>query len=185
MDARKERRGRKGGTANAGAFYAQAMLGKWYTTESVKAHFESKGVTLHYQEARAIFDALRRSKCYPCEEKSGPKGRKGHVRPMISFTEKKEEITDVPNFFKSICSESIRSYFTSFLITRQEQEQMRTIRRTYDIGDKNLMNVAKIHADKKPIKFDGTPFSIVAWDREGKSIRVLFKEIPREEAIAC
>lgn len=176
MDARKERRGRKGGTANAGAFYNYATKGKWYSTSSIKAYFESKGVTLHYQEARAIFDALRRCKCYPTEEKQGPKGRKGHVRPFIKFIEKKPDVLDVPYDFKEICGQSIKEYLINFLLTRKENEPMKTRRMTYEINDSNLKNIALLQDKKKDIWFDGLPYEVVAWDKINSKIVVLFNQ---------
>lgn len=174
MDYQVEKRGRKGGTARAGDFYNHAVHGKWYSTLSVEKFFHNKGEMITYQMARAIFDSLRRSKCYPTSEKKGPNGRRGAPRPLIKFIPPKPVKEKLPDELACICQCSIKEYLTNFLLRRLDGEPLNSLRRIYKKSDTELSNIVQIQASGNPICFDGLYYRVAAWDIIDNKVHVIF-----------
>lgn len=174
MDEQVERRGRKGGTARSGEFYNHSVMMKWYSASSVEKFFHDKGEMITYQMARAVFDSLRRSKCYPTEEKQGPTGRRGATRPFIRFIPAKPEKSKLPKELACVCSCSIKEYLTHFLSRRGDGEPLNSIRRIYNQSDSDLSEITRIQSKNNPIYFDGLPYQVAAWDVIDRRVHVMF-----------
>lgn len=180
MRLSKEKRGRRGGLTRAGEFYHSAKCGVWYTARSVLDFFLAKNVQLDYEEARSIFDSLRRSKCYPCDEARKEKGSKGRPIPTIRFTHKTLNTIDLPpaikNRLNDLECESVSDLIMSQLNKSDFGQALKLKVLKLKPTDPQLARIAENHTNGVPVFVDGGFYAIEAYELKGGDVKLILKK---------